>query len=259
MEAWAEENKQEIELLRRNEQFRREFLQNLSHEFKTPITTISLNTQMLTKNITQGQHDKVQVNIDRIVSAEKRLIALLNEVALISRDQSGMLQFNPEPWDLHLLLDDLLEHISYLIQSNVKVIIRRGVNRQVYMDNSLLLHIAGNLLSNAVKYTPKESKVLFSPTEQGNELEVMVKDHGVGIPAKELEFLFQPYFRASNSKDYKGSGLGLSIVKRCVDLHRGQISIESKENSGTTARCLIPLDVNSVDGCCSGTRCPRDL
>ncbi|OQC64548.1 MAG: Sensor histidine kinase RcsC [Bacteroidetes bacterium ADurb.Bin008] len=230
------------------------FISTVSHEFKTPITTISLNTQMLTKNITQGQHDKVQVNIDRIVSAEKRLIALLNEVALISRDQSGMLQFNPEPWDLHLLLDDLLEHISYLIQSNVKVIIRRGVNRQVYMDNSLLLHIAGNLLSNAVKYTPKESKVFFSLTAQGNELEVMVKDHGVGIPAKELEFLFQPYFRASNSKDYKGSGLGLSIVKRCVDLHRGQISIESKENSGTTARCLIPLDVNSVDGCCSGTR-----
>lgn len=224
-----------------------QFISTVSHEFKTPITTISLNMQMLSNNISQGQQDKVQVNIDRIASAEKRLIALLNEVTLIGRDQSGMLQFNPEPWDLHLLLDDILEHISYLILPNVEVIVQKGDSRQVFMDKSLLLHIVGNLLSNAVKYTPKESKVVYNMTVQGNELEIIVKDHGVGIPAKELEFLFQPYFRASNSKDYKGSGLGLSIVKRCVDLHGGIIHIESKENRGTTARCTIPFEIDNAD------------
>jgi PAS domain S-box-containing protein len=218
------------------------FISTVSHEFRTPLTNMSLNIQLLKKFVRENRLDKADLSLDRMVNAEKRLIALLNEISLISKDQSGRLQYTPNYWNLHLLLDDLIEQIAYLIQPNVKIDVTKGENMGVLMDRNLLLHILGNLLNNAIKYTPKDKEinVCISVTNEA-KLVIEVTDKGIGIPEGEVEFLFEPYFRASNSKQATGSGLGLTIVKRCVELHNGDLNISSKLGEGTQVVCQIPI------------------
>jgi signal transduction histidine kinase len=110
------------------------------------------------------------------------------------------------------------------------------------MDKNLLSHILGNFVSNAIKYSPKESsiEVIIGPNLNG-EYEIRVIDQGVGIPKEEQQFLFDPYFRASNTKDISGTGLGLNIAKRCVELHGGKLILNSDVGTGTEIAAIIPL------------------
>jgi signal transduction histidine kinase len=186
--------------------------------------------------------EKTQLAINRLLNAERRLTALLNEVSLVSKDQSGRLSFTPEKWNIRLLTDDLLEQIDYLLQPNVNVKILESDNRQALMDKNLLTHILGNFVSNAIKYTSKGNSIeVVIGLNHNDEYEIRVIDQGVGIPKEEQQSLFDPYFRASNSKDVSGTGLGLNIVKRCVELHGGQITLNSEEGKGTEIAVTIPI------------------
>lgn len=219
-----------------------QFISTVSHEFRTPLTNISLNVQLLQKYLKDNRLEKTQLAINRLLNAERRLTALLNEVSLVSKDQSGRLSFTPEKWNIRLLTDDLLEQIDYLLQPNVTVKILESDNRQALMDKNLLTHILGNLVSNAIKYTSKENSIeVVIGLNHNDEYEIRVIDQGVGIPKEEQQSLFNPYFRASNSKDVSGTGLGLNIVKRCVELHGGQITLNSEEGKGTEIAVTIPI------------------
>lgn len=219
-----------------------QFISTVSHEFRTPLTNISLNIQLLNKYVKEGKSDRIQNSLDRMVNAEKRLTALLNEVSLVSKDQSGRLRFLPESWDISTLIDNLLDQLSYLMQPSVKVNRISIEPEQAMLDKTLLLHIMANLLGNAIKYSPPNKEITLTlEVVAGHELIVKVKDQGIGIPESELPYLYDPYFRASNSKHISGTGLGLSIAKRCVDLHGGQLGCNTKEGVGTEFFCSIPL------------------
>ncbi len=222
------------------------FISTVSHEFRTPLTNISLNIQLLQKYINDNKVDKASQGLERMGNAIKRLTALLNEVSLISKDQSGRLQFSPESWSSSDLIDSLFDELSYLLQPNVEVEIHRGIDQPVMADKTLISHILVNLLSNAIKYSPNKDKVIFKVRfTSDSTLEIFVKDYGIGIPEGEIQFLFDPYFRATNVKQITGTGLGLSIVKRCVDLHNGKIHVDSQIDMGTTFTCTIPLNIDS--------------
>ncbi len=228
----------EMELSRQKTQF----ISTVSHEFRTPLTNISLNVQLLQKYLKDNRLEKAQFAINRLLNAERRLTALLNEVSLVSKDQSGRLSFTPEKWNIRLLTDDLLEQIDYLLQPNVNVKILESDNRQALMDKNLLTHILGNFISNAIKYSPKESSIeVIIGANLNGEYEIRVIDQGVGIPKEEQQFLFDPYFRASNTKDISGTGLGLNIAKRCVELHGGKLILNSDVGTGTEIAAIIPL------------------
>ncbi len=231
-------------LLREQELSRQktQFISTVSHEFRTPLTNISLNIQLLKKYVNEGKSDRVLNSLDRMVNAEKRLTALLNEVSLVSKDQSGRLRFSPEIWDISILVDSLLDQLSYLLQPMVRVNRISFEPEQAMLDKTLLLHIMANLLGNAIKYSPPNKEIILTiEVNPGNELVVRVKDQGIGIPESELPFLYDPYFRASNSKHISGTGLGLSIAKRCVELHGGNLECNTKEGVGTEFICSIPL------------------
>ena len=228
----------EMELSRQKTQF----ISTVSHEFRTPLTNISLNVQLLQKYLKDNRLEKAQLAINRLLNAERRLTALLNEVSLVSKDQSGRLSFTPEKWNIRSLTDDLLEQIDYLLQPNVNVKILESNNRQVLMDKNLLTHILGNFVSNAIKYSPKKNSIeVVIGLNLNDEYEIRVIDQGVGIPKEEQQFLFDPYFRASNAKDISGTGLGLNIAKRCVELHGGKLVLSSDEGTGTEIAAIIPL------------------
>jgi hypothetical protein len=160
---------------------------------------------------------------------------------LVSKEQSGRLKFTPEEHNSNILIDSIIEQIDYLFQPFVQVEVLKGIPRSILADRGLLVHIIDNVLNNAIKFSPNQGIVKFSLKLESKRIKVVVKDNGIGIPQDEVRFLFDPYFRASNISNISGSGLGLSIVKRCVDLHNGEISIKSMEGKGTTVTILVPL------------------
>lgn len=219
-----------------------QFISTVSHDFRTPLTNISLNIQLLERYVEEQHCDHIARNVERIKNATKRLTALLNEVSLISKEQSGHLAFNPELCRPSELLDSIIEQVDYLFQSNVDVRIHKNSHDPVMADRSILAHITDNLLGNALKFTPDKSLVCLSiGINKGSIFKLEIKDKGIGIPSEEIEFVFDPYFRASNAGSVKGNGLGLSIVRRCVELHHGIINIKSRKQRGTTVIVEIPL------------------
>jgi signal transduction histidine kinase len=161
---------------------------------------------------------------------------------MISKDQSGRLEFVPEEWETNKLIEELMDQISYMLQSNVKATIDKGTQQTVLADKNLISHILTNLVGNAIKYSSKNEEVSISiKITKEEKLEIEVTDNGIGIPEGEIMFLFDPYFRASNAKQISGTGIGLSIVKRCVELHKGEIFAKSNIGEGTQMFCSIPL------------------
>lgn len=217
------------------------FISAVSHDFRTPLTNISLNIQLLEKYLADGQVFNAVKNLSRLNNATKRLTALINEVSLVGKEQSGRLKFNPEKFNSTKLIDGIVEQIDYLFQPNVIVSISKGDGRELLVDKTLVIHIIDNILNNAIKFSPNKGEIRFTMRLLSNMLKVVVGDSGIGIPKEEQRFLFDPYFRASNISNIGGSGLGLSIVKRCVDLHNGKIDIKSTEGSGTRVTVTIPM------------------
>jgi len=112
---------------------------------------------------------------------------------------------------------------------------------EFFIDPKLLRSIISNLLSNAIKYSPKGTPVSLNISEASGLLCITVADKGIGIPAAEIKYLFEPFLRAGNTSEIPGTGLGLSIVKRAVEIHGGTVEVDSKENSGTTFRIKLPV------------------
>ncbi|KAF5064485.1 Adaptive-response sensory-kinase SasA [anaerobic digester metagenome] len=219
-----------------------QFISTVSHEFRTPLTNISLNLQLMEKYARDGKLDGMGLGIARISNAVKRLTALVSEVSLISRDQSGRLEFHPVPMLYPDLIRGIQDQISYMIRSNVLLKAPDSPSVEVLADTKLLFHIADNLLGNAIKYSPDKGTININiHLTNSKNLEIIVVDKGIGIPEADLKYLFEPYFRASNSKGFGGTGIGLSLVKRCVDLHGGTIVISSELGQGTRVEVIIPL------------------
>ncbi len=219
-----------------------QFISTVSHEFRTPLTNISLNLQLMEKYVRDGKLDGMGIGIGRINKAVKRLTALVSEVSLISRDQSGRLEFHPVPMLYPDLVRGIQDQISYMIRSNVLLTAPDSPSVEVLADTKLLFHIADNLLGNAIKYSPDKGTININiRLTNSKNLEIIVVDKGIGIPEADLKYLFEPYFRASNSKGFGGTGIGLSLVKRCVDLHGGTIAISSELGQGTRVEVVVPL------------------
>jgi signal transduction histidine kinase len=117
----------------------------------------------------------------------------------------------------------------------------------VSMDAKLLQHIVVNLLSNAIKYSPNGSDVRFAVTREENEILLRVSDQGIGIPAESLPHLYEPFYRAKNTGDIGGTGLGMAIVKESVDFHKGTISYDSEVGVGTTVTVRLPVNAPSAE------------
>lgn len=220
-----------------------QFISTVSHDFRTPLTNISLNTQLLERYVEEQHCDHIARNVERIKNAAKRLTALVNEVSLVSKEQSGRLVFNPEIFQPSVLLEYLVEQVDYLFHSNVEVRILEETKDPIKADRLLLAHIADNLLGNALKFSPGKSPVNFTMgIHQGGKFKLVITDNGIGIPRDELRFIFDPYFRATNAGKIKGNGIGLSIVKSCVALHHGTIKYQNRRLGGTKVRVEIPLN-----------------
>lgn len=211
------------------------FVSLVSHEFRTPLGVTMSAVEVLRHyrgRITEEKHEEL---LEDIHSATLQMSGLMEQVLLLGRAEAGKIVWRPAPLNLP-------DHCAKLVEEGLSATQQRcPVNFTVegdfsgaLMDESLIRHIIGNLLSNAVKYSPEGSPVDFRLCREGEEAVFTVQDRGIGIPAADQPRLFEAFQRASNVGEIPGTGLGLLLVKRCVELHHGSINVQSQEGVGTT-------------------------
>ena len=239
VEAWAEENKQEIELLRQNEQFRREFLQNLSHEFKTPVFAI----QGYVDTLLAGALANPEVNKKFLKKAAKnvdRLTHLLNDLDEISSLERGELVLYKQNFVIQDLVRDVFESLSIKADAgNVHCAIKKGCESPltVFADKEKLRQVFANLIENSIKYGKQGGNIIASMyNTDGKHILIEISDDGIGINEKHLPRLFERFYRTEEGRsiDVTGSGLGLSICKHIIEAHGQTIHVRSTEAVGTT-------------------------
>jgi len=229
------------------------FWSMVAHEFRSPMTSILSTAQLLEHHSHELPEERRREYLYMIQQSIRSMDQLLNDVLTIGQVEGGSLRFNPAPLDLGPFCQDLVEEIQFSAGLTHQIIFNyEGGCHTASLDKRLLRHILINLLTNAIKYSPRGS-VDFSLSCLDEEVVFQIKDRGIGIPSEDQRHLFEPFQRAGNVGNIPGTGLGLTMVKKCLDLHYGQIEIESEVGVGTTVtiKLFLASQVNSERG--SGT------
>lgn len=215
----------------------------ISHEYRTPLAVILTSAELLKRYSAQLSDEKKDTYLSRIQAAVRQLSLLVEEVLTFGKAEAGELPFNPVPLDVVEFCDRLIEE-QRLLASDRHIIefMPEFPELQVQLDEQLMRHVLTNLLSNAIKYSPRGGLMEIYLRQQERTLLLQVRDRGIGIPAADQPYLFGSFFRASNVGSIPGTGMGLSIVKKCVELHGGEIAIESEEAAGTTVTVTLPMN-----------------
>ncbi|MFZ9031850.1 MAG: PAS domain S-box protein [Robiginitalea sp.] len=218
------------------------FISMASHEFRTPLSAIHSSAILIGKQNEPGYEEKRLRYLKQIQNNVRNLVVILDDFLSLGKLEEGRLECQPEHFDLLDLIRSVLEEM----ESNLKV----GqhfhedfeiTSMQVHLDPKLMRHILVNLLSNAIKYSPENSAIFIHIRADADFLNVSVKDEGMGIPEEEHEQLFNRFFRAKNSVNIPGTGLGLHIVKHYTELMGGSIRFKSSLNEGSTFYLSLPV------------------
>jgi PAS domain S-box-containing protein len=224
-------------------QLKNNFVSMVSHEFRTPLGIIQSSAEILDDYLDRLEPGERREQLQSIIKNSRRMARLMEEVLLVGRLDAGRMDFEPAPLDLAALCRQLVDEARSTTDGQCPIeFFTSSLPALANADERLLRHILLNLLTNAVKYSDPGQRVSFHARGDANRLEFIVADRGIGIPEAEQVRLFEAFHRGSNVGNRHGSGLGLMIVKRCVDLHGGAIQIESKMGAGTTARVSLPID-----------------
>jgi len=219
-----------------------EFVSLVSHEFRTPLEIIissADNLQRYHDRLAAEKRDELLRTINKSV---RRMAGMMEEVLVLGRLETDRMKFEPAPLEFGALCRRLCDEIESATGNRCPINLEvDGTPEPASGDESLLRHIFTNLLSNAVKYSPAGSPVSFRIHRDGKTAICSITDHGCGIPEPDQKHLFQAFHRGSNVGQIPGTGLGLLIVQRCVELHEGEIRFESAEGKGTTFVVALPL------------------
>ena len=219
------------------------YISSISHEFRTPLSIIYSNLQLLESHQHELDAETIADSYDLSKMAVKSLLRVLDKVTVIDASGKGKLEFKPALLDLPELVQSVVNDLNEMeiVPGRIKFSIDPAID-QVYIDEYLFRHIFSNVLHNALNYSNKKQFVEMNVTQSGKEfLTFEVKDNGIGIPKEDMGLLFEPFYRASNARYIKGSGLGLSVISACLDLHHGTISMNSEMGRGTTVKVILPI------------------
>ena len=221
------------------------FVSLASHEFRTPLSTILSSADLIEAYQKEEHQEKRIRHTSRIKSAVANLTNILNDFLSLSRLEEGKILNQPVRFDLSEFCNEALDEIQDLLKSGQSI--RRKDDLQVstvFLDKKILKNVLFNLLSNAIKYSEEGKPIDCHMITTKGELKIEITDYGIGIPEAEQQHLFTPFFRAHNVENIQGTGLGLNIVKRYIDLMKGEVTFKSASGVGTTFYVSIPLESN---------------
>jgi len=237
-----EETRKALEKEREFNDLKTKFVSIASHEFRTPLSTILSSISLVEQYRQRNDLDKIDKHTGRVRSSVQHLTAILNDFLSLGKLEEGKVDVVLEMVNLATLLYDIIEEIKPSLKEGQQIKLNLGaVQENILSDSRILRNILFNLLSNASKYSEAGSPIELTVSTNANQLTMMIRDHGIGIPQEDHRHLFERFFRAGNVSNIQGTGLGLNIVKRYVDLLQGAITFESASGKGTCFTVTIPL------------------
>lgn len=223
------------------------FVSMASHEFRTPLTTILATAETLTHYRHKMTTDQIEARLDKIRQQVTHMKEIMEDVLQLARIQAGRMEFNPTHGDLDQLCQEIIEEFESQPQEARRIIYTcRNAPVLVDFDGRLMRQVISNLIANALKYSPVEKSIQVDLAHSSDQVTLIVRDEGIGIPAKDLKHLFQPFHRASNVGTISGTGLGLSITRQVVELHGGTITPITEMGRGTSFTVCFPLPMTSA-------------
>jgi PAS domain S-box-containing protein len=217
------------------------FVTTTSHEFRTPLSTILSSAELLEHYGQAWPEKKKAQHLQRIQNAAQRMTELLDDILTFEQSAATKLELRPSLIMLEEFCRELVTEWQLGLGQPYNLVFNvEGQISQFYADTRLLRQILNNLLSNAIKYSPKGSHIYFDLIYQPGEAIFCVRDQGIGIPKVDQLQIFNAFHRGNNIGSITGTGLGLAVVKKAVDLHGGQVSFESSEGTGTTFKVVLP-------------------
>jgi len=216
------------------------FVSMASHEFRTPLATMLSSLSLVTKYGEQNDKDKQVRHVSKIKNSINNLTDILNDFLSVSKLEEGKVANAPSEIGLKKFVGELISEMKNIAKPGQKINLEHSGNETVLVDSRLLQNILFNLVSNAIKFSPEDSGILIKTEAKEDWITISVKDSGIGIPEADQKHLFERFFRGNNATHIQGTGLGLNIVNRYLELMNGEIAFESKENHGTTFTIKIP-------------------
>jgi len=228
-------------------EIKNDFISNMTHEFKTPISTISLAAEMLNDSTVSKTPEKQHRFIRMITDENKRLSILVESILQTAILDKGEFKLKVSQVDIHEIINQAIQNTQLLIDQRGGAITKQlhATKSSVVADKLHLTNIIFNLIDNAVKYTKETPNIVISTRDAENGIEITIKDNGIGISKDNLKKIFDKFFRVptGNVHNVKGFGLGLSYVKAVVEKHNGTIHVESEIGKGSTFKILMPYKI----------------
>ena len=222
-----------------------DFINNMTHEFKTPIATISLAADSITSPMISSDSNKVKRFADIIKQENRRMHGQVEKVLQMAMIEKRDLNLNQSPVDLHEVIQQAVRNIALQVeQKEGEIVTQLNADEPIIEgDPTHISNIIYNLLDNANKYTPERPYIIVSTRNIPEGVEVVVKDNGIGISKEARKHIFEKFYRVhtGNLHDVKGFGLGLSYVKAMMTAHRGRIDVYSEPGKGSSFILVFPF------------------
>lgn len=237
-----EEARKALERERELNELKSKFVSIASHEFRTPLSTVLSSASLIDQYNERMEKEKVHKHVQRIKSSVNHLTSILNDFLSLGKLEEGKVDVVREEVFMPEFLKEVEEEIGSSLKPGQHVVAKcEGDLQSIYSDVRILRSILFNLLSNASKYSEPGKPIYMTCGQKGKTVSFVIRDEGIGIPSEDQKHMFDRFFRASNAGNVQGTGLGLNIVKRYVELLGGKISFASEYKKGSTFTVQFPV------------------
>lgn len=240
----AEQLEQALETQKEYNALQREFVTMVSHEFRTPLSIIDMTAQRIVRRLNNLGSEDIGGHMGTVRNAVQRMIGLIESTLNLTKLDAGTAEMQRMPVELAHLIEQVCKRQNQIDSSHKISTDLVGIQETVLGNAQFLEQIFTNLVSNAVKYSPDNSEIAVFGMIDGDQISISIRDHGMGITAKDLPNVFDRYFRSQSCAGIAGSGIGLTLVKQLVEMHGGSVEVESLEGEGSTFTVRLPRRVH---------------
>jgi signal transduction histidine kinase len=216
------------------------FVSMASHEFRTPLATMMSSLSLVVKYGEIGDAAQQNKHLMRIKKSIRTLTVLINDVLSVSKLEEGGVEVMPETLEIPRLVEDIVEEVRVIAKADQQIFVDYAGAQEVFTDLKIMRHILFNLLSNAIKFSEAGKRIWLGIEVNCESINITVRDEGIGISAQDQLHLFERFFRAKNATNIEGTGLGMNIVAKFVELLKGTIQCQSELGKGTTFCVRLP-------------------